>query len=76
MTYVLEKYETRMNLTHRAMDCKLTFTVYFFNWKMQTKIVDVYLSNYVVWRDFFDFWDKCISDKSKFSKEAFKKKFF
>lgn len=52
MKYKLIKYKTKLALTTRAMNCVLTFRKYIFGFKIGTKEVNVYLFDYVTWRDF------------------------
>lgn len=52
MKYKLIKYKTKLALTTRAMNCVLTFEKYIFGFKIGTKEVNVYLFDYVTWRDF------------------------
>lgn len=52
MKYKLIKYKTKLALTTRAMNCVLTFEKYIFGFKVEQKEVNVYLFDYVTWRDF------------------------
>lgn len=74
--YRLTNYTSKMHLTEKAVNCKLKFDVIFIKWKIADKEVTVKLSNYVVWRDFFDFWDESIKNKYLFSKQALKTTLF
>lgn len=73
MKYKLIKYKTKLALTTRAMNCILTFEKYIFGFKIGTKVVNVYLSDYVTWKDFFNNWDESIKNGEFYSKEALKK---
>jgi hypothetical protein len=76
MKYILKKYDKNIDFLGEEMICTLDFDVYFFRWKVGSKMVYVSLSNFVTWRDFFNFWDKCIEDNSVFTKKAFERTFF
>lgn len=72
MKYKLIKYNTKLALTTRAMNCVLTFERYIFGFKIGTKVVNVYLSDYVTWKNFFNNWDESIKNGQLYSKEAFR----
>ncbi|AIL44426.1 hypothetical protein BD94_0651 [Elizabethkingia anophelis NUHP1] len=50
----------------------MTFEKYIFGFKIGTKEVNVYLFDYVTWRDFFNNWDESIKKGEHYSSEAFK----
>lgn len=76
MKYRLIKYTHRLDIVNNGVVCNLSFESYLFGIKIGSKETEVHLSQWVTWKEYFDFWDKCIVDKSYFNKKAFQRTWY